>query len=215
MQIEGVRFVPFVLGVPRLVAPWVQRSPLADTRLIDVLAPASAPFFDLLLRGNALAFGAASMPGWVQLDCATLPSAMIGFALARADVPAGLAARLGDLPVDSDALVPVCEFCAALTPEPGTVSAFSLFSLLPGLRLGVRAKALALLLMDARRQMGVTRREGPVRRTHELFGPLRVLADRTVVHPAAEDTMIYELDVPPAAVLEALVRTGARPPIDA
>lgn len=209
VRIGDLDFVPFVLGMPRFVAPWAARSPIAGTRMLDVLAPEHAPFFDRLLRGNALAFGEHAMPAWVQLDCVTLPSAMIGFALEARHVPAALAARLGE---DVRAgLVPVAEFGGVLTPEAGTVMGFSLYSLLPGRRLGVRAKALALLLMGATRQVGVTRRDGPVRRAHEAFGPLRVLADRPAVHPSSADTMVYELAVPEARVLEALVRTGARP----
>ena len=210
MRIGNLDVVPFVLGLPRFVAPWAARSPLAGTRLLDVLAPEHAPFFARLLEGNALAFGEHAMPAWVQLDCVTLPSAMIGFALDGADVPDELAARLSQPPRAGE-LVPVAEFGGVCTPEPGTIVGFSLYALLPGLRLGVRAKALALLLMGARRQVGITRREGPVRRAHETFGPLRVLADRPAVHPNPQDTIVYELEVPDAATLEALVRTGSPP----
>ena len=146
-----------------------------------------------------------------------MPSAMIGFALRHADVPADLRASFGDAldGLAADALVPVAEYGAVCTPEAGTVVGFSLYALLPGLRLGVRAKARALLLMGARRQVGITRREGAVRRAHEVFGPLRVLADQPAVHPNGADTLVYELDVPDRAVLERMVRTGARPSPDA
>ena len=54
-----------------------------------------------------------------------------------------------------------------------------------------------------------------LRRAHEVFGPLRVLADQPAVHPNGADTIVYELDVPDRAVLESMVRTGARPSPDA
>lgn len=215
MRVADLDLVPFVLGLPRFVAPWVERSPIEGTRLLDVLAPEHAPFFHLVNRGNALAYGTLAMPAWVQLDCVTLPSAMIGFALRAGDVPAELMARFGAVSIGRDGLVPVAEYGAVLTPEDGTVVGFSLYSLLPGHRLGVRAKALALLLMGARRQVGITRREGSVRRAHEVFGSLEILADRPAVHPDAEDTLVYELVVPSVEVLEHVVRTGARPREDA
>ena len=211
MRVDGLELTPFVLGLPRFVAPWAARSPLPDTRLVDVLDDANLSFFRLLTAGNALAFGPAAMPAWVQLDCVTLPSAMIGFAVAPGDLPAALRAQWVDDLAAHEGPVPVAEFGGVLTPEAGTVMGFSLFSLLPGLRLGVRAKALALLLMDARRQVGVTRREGPVRRSHEVFGPLTVLRDRPAAHPAAADSLVYELSVPPPHVLEHIVRTGHAP----
>lgn len=215
MRVGEFEFVPFVLGLPRFVAPWAGRSPVAGTRLLDVLAPEQATFFQLLTAGNALAYGERAMPAWVQLDCVTLPSAMIGLALRAADVPADLRARFGSALEGYEGLVPVAEFGGVCTPESGTIVGFSLFSLLAGLRLGVRAKALALACMGATAQIGITRRAGPVRRAHEVFGPLRVLADQPAVHPSAADTLVYELTVPPRAVLEVLVRTGAQPALDA
>lgn len=206
MEIGGRDFVPFVLGLPRFAEGLTESSCVAGTRLLDVLDETNASFFRLLNAGNRLAYGALAMPDWVQLDCATLPTAMIGFALRRADVPSDLWDRLGG--GASDGLVPVAAFCASYTVEPGTVVGFSMFSLLPGLRLGVRSKALALQCMGARTQIGITRIEGPERRAQEVFGALRVLAERPSVHPDAENTLVYELDVPSPDVLERIVRSG-------
>jgi len=214
--------VPFVLGRPSFTRPWAERSPLSDTVFLDVLEEDNLTFFRLLNVGNALAYGGMGMPDWVQLDICTFPTAMIGFALHRPDVPLDLWVRLAGLhdqrwPAAAGALasyaglVPVSEFCGVHTPEPGTVMGFSLFSLMPGVNLGARAKALGLILMAARKQMGVTRREGPVRRTHETFGELHMIHDRPAPHPSAEDSFVYEMAVPERAVLEHIVRTGKPP----
>ncbi len=205
MEVEGRDYIPFVLGLPSFAATLAESTCISGTRCLDVLDEANAGFFQLVNRGNALAYGEAAMPDWVQLDCATLPTSMVGFALARDDVPGDLLAQLD---AGDEALVPVAEFCAAYTAEPGTVVGFSMFSLIPGMRLGARSKALALQCMGAKKQIGVTRSEGPERRSQELFGPLRVLADRPSVHPNP-DTIVYEIDVPPPDVLERIVRTGS------
>jgi hypothetical protein len=65
--------------------------------------------------------------------------------------------------------------------------------------------------MGARSQVGVTRREGPARRAQEVFGPLRILRDRPAVHPAAPETIVYEVELPPPALLAAIARHGQRP----
>jgi hypothetical protein len=214
----GLDFVPFVLGAARLSSSLAERSPLEGTVFLDVLDAGSAPFFQLLNAGNALAFGDMAMPAWVQLDCATLPTVTSGFALPRAVLPGEVwrrlvAARGERFPQapgldDHDGLVPVSEFAAGFSAEAGTVVGFSMFSLLPGLRLGVRSKALGLLLMGARRHVGVTRRDGPERRAQEVFGPLRVLADRPAALPDPGNTIVYEVDVPAPEVLARIVREG-------
>lgn len=211
MRVAELELTPFVLGLPRFVGGWAERSPVAGTRMLDVLDPAQASFFALLNRANALAYGGMAMPAWVQLDCVTLPGALVGFALPRAALPAGLAGHFGEALEGYAGLVPVCAWGGVCTPESDTLVGFTLFSLLPGLRLGLRAKALALLLAGARTQVGVTRRSGPVRRTHEQFGPLQVLCDRPAVHPDAEETIVYELTVPSPETLMAMVQTGAPP----
>ena len=224
MRIGDHDFVPYVLGAEHVGGVGRRVAALPGTRFLDVLDPASAPFFHRLHAANALAFGDMGMPAWVQLDCATLPSAMIGFALRRGDMPEDLAARLEDAvaaqapavgPAQADDLMPLSAFCAVHTREPDTVVAFTWFSLLPGLDLGLRTKAMGLLILRARRQIGVTRRAGPVRALHERLGPLTVLRDRPTIHPAADDTMVYELAVPPAPVLQALVLEGGRSSPDA
>jgi len=213
MQIGGHDLVPYVLGAEHVGGVARRVAALPGTRFLDVLEDENLPFFHLLSAANVLAFGEMGMPAWVQLDCATLPSAMIGFALRRAEVPPGLWSRLAEsrAALDPAALVPVSAFCAVHTRKPGTVVAFTLFSLLPGLGLGLRTKAMGLLVLRAQRQIGVTRRDGPVRRLHESIGPVRVIRDRPAAHPDAENSMVYELEVPPPAVLQDLVLSGCVP----
>ena len=86
MRVGDHDLVPYVLGTRRFAKNIARQSPLEGTRFFDVLDDESVTFFRLVNAGNAVAFGDIGMPAWVQLDCATIPSAMIGFALRRPDV---------------------------------------------------------------------------------------------------------------------------------
>lgn len=212
-----MKLVPFVFGHGAWCDTWRQRVPAMadcdDAVVIDVLDDAAdnkaVAFFRLMNAANARAFADLGMPAWVQLDCATLPTAMVGFALRRTDVDAragngvvaDLEARAG-LAVHDDDLVPVAEYCALATPEAGHVVGFSLFSLVPGL--GLRAKALGLLVMQARVQTGVTQVGNTALSTHCRFGPLLVEKRGVQVHSKPGSTLVYRLQVPPAPVLTSL-----------
>jgi hypothetical protein len=179
---------------------------------LDVLAPSSRDFFQLLLAANARAFGGLAIPAWVQLDCATLPTAMVGFARrAGALEPAlvdDLARAAGiDRPAD-DALVPLAEFCALPTPVPGHVVGISLFSLVPGL--GLRAKALGLLVQQATTQTGVTQIDNAALATHCRLGGLRVVQVGVRVHSRPGTTLVYALRPPSSAVLVDIARGACR-----
>lgn len=212
-----MKLVPFVLGH----GPWIDgfRAAIDDALgadggavVKDVLDDDSADFFALVNAANARAFGGLSMPAWVQLDCATLPTAMVGFAMKARELDASLvddlAARAG-VPVGDDDLVPVAEYCALPTPEPGHVVGFSLFSLVAGL--GLRVKALGLFSLQARVQTGITQAD-PLRplqgalRTHCRLGPLVVEKRGVRVHSKPGTTLVYRLQVPPSSTLAALGR---------
>jgi hypothetical protein len=202
--------VPFVFGHGGWCDDWRARVPpmsdCAEAVAIDVLAPSSEAFFRLMLAGNARAFGGMAIPAWVQLDCATLPTAMVGFARRAGQTDEALRAdlcrRAGLDGVDDDALIPLAEFCALPTPRTGHVVGFSLFSLLPGL--GLRAKALGLLVQRATTQTGVTQIDNAALRTHCRFGPLRIEQVGVQVHSKPGATLVYTLTVPQPSTLQAL-----------
>lgn len=217
-----MRLVPFVFGHGPWIALWRERFPCGDdcddAVGRDVLDDDAKGFFDLVNAANARAFGDLGMPAWVQLDCATLPTAMVGFAVKKRHLDGGLVADLearaglvGDRALDDDALVPVAEYCALPTPDAGHVVGFSLFSLVPGL--GLRAKAAALLVMEARLQTGVTQTNNTALKTHCRLGPLVVEKRGVQVHSRPGTTLVYRLQVPPTKTLAALaVGTLSRVP---
>ncbi len=207
---QPMSLVPFVFGHGAWCDAWRARIPAMgdcdDAVALDVLAPSSVAFFRLLLAGNARAFGGMAIPAWVQLDCATLPTAMVGFARRARDVDDDVRADLclrAELPgVDDDDLIPLAEFCALPTPRAGHVVGFSLFSLLPGL--GLRAKALGLLVQQALTQTGITQIDNAALRTHCRLGPLVVDQVGVQVHSKPGTTLVYTLSVPPSSTLQAL-----------
>jgi hypothetical protein len=202
--------VPFVYGHGAWLQSWQLRIPaMADTApavVVDVLDPKNAIFFRLMNVANARAFGDMGMPAWVQLDCATLPTAMIGFAVRADGLDRSLVddlRRRAELPIlDDDQLIPLAEYTALPTPMPGHVVGFSLFSLVPGL--GLRAKAMALLAMGAVEQTGITQVDNLALKTHCRFGPLEMTKVGVEVHSKPRTTLVYRLRVPEPATLLAL-----------
>ncbi len=185
----------------------VGRSPFPTAEVVDIFSPDSQAFYRLVNAGNRLAFQGIGMPPWVQLDCCTLPSAMVGFCVDRDEIDPQMWAQLvayteagfgpGSSAIldDYDGPVPVSQYCAVASLLPGTLVGFSLFTLLPGAGLGVRTKALGLLCYDQRFQIGMTQYTNSAVRTHCAFGPLEILEPVAWPHLLQTETFIYRLDL--------------------
>lgn len=179
-----------------------------EIEVLKVEDEANGEFCRLLNYSNQLAFGgprSMGMPLWVMLDCAIMPSAIIGFMLDSEEAPDELWDLL-EIDDDYEGWVPVSEYCAALTVEPGCVSGFSLHSHVPNQGIATRTKALALAVLDAKAQIGVTQFSNPSIRVHARFGPMEILIHRPVVHTHAEDSFVYRLQLPELQALEAMAR---------
>lgn len=176
--------------------------------VLNVEDEENAEFGSILNRGNQAAFGGAKnmgMPLWVMLDCAILPSAMAGFMLPRDLVPDAVLEQLG-VDDDYDGYVPITEYCACPTVEPGTFSGFSLHSHIIGHGLATRTKAFALAVLGARHQIGVTQFDNPAIRVHVRFGPMEVKIHRPIVHTHPDDSFVYRLEVPDLDMLCKMAR---------
>jgi hypothetical protein len=164
-------------------------------RPIAAERPASHRFHTLLHRMNAHAFGGMGMPMWVQLDCAALPSAFIGFAAAASQLPDALARALD---AHGDELVPVAEALCVPSATPATWVSVSLAAVLPGLGLGLASKLLGLTACRVERALGVTQYDNIALRTHTRLGPLVIVEPQAPFHTRAESTFLYELQRPAA-----------------
>ncbi len=213
--------VPWILGNGTSCEMLASRCPLPGCRVIDVLDDDTAPFFHLVNAANARAYAGMPMPSWVQLDCATLPAGMIGLGRMRDDVDAALVDALvagvrttfGDAAAEACArwtgLIPLAEYTCVPTPEPGHVVGFSLYSLVTGL--GLRTKAMALAMHQARVQTGIAQLDNAALRLHVALGPLDVRAAGVAVHTLADRTIVYALAVPSTDVLARVASGGALP----
>lgn len=223
VQAGGRALSAWVMATGRIAGPLAQAARGLGATFLDVFSAETIPFYRLVNAGNTIAHGALGMPAWVQLDCCTLPSAMVGFSARREDLEGDLWERLRERVGEtfgSEAAnglagyggpVPVSEFCALPSLEAGTVVGMSLYSLLRGVGLAVRTKALGLLLHGAPSQVGLTQYGNAAVRTHCAFGPLRVVEARAAAHTRPDDTFVYRLRVPEAARLGDLVRDGLLP----
>ncbi|MCB9507308.1 MAG: hypothetical protein H6698_07235 [Myxococcales bacterium] len=206
---------------PFAIAGGAGRARLAGTgvRLADPTDPADTAFCLAMNRANCIAYdgtpapgsaaSALGMPLWVLLDCCALPSAVFGFETPREFVPDPLLTVLdpgGELP-----WVGVTEYVALPSLSPGEVVGVSLFSLAAGARWGQRTKAMALRLLGANRQVGVTQYASPGVKLHLAFGPLRVIAPQAAVHSRPTETFVYAVDVPEPPNLAALERGEVLP----
>lgn len=207
------KFIPYVLTY----GPNVEHLNLdidvgRPIKVLCVEDEANADFCYILNYNNQLAFGGPKdmgMPLWVMLDCGILPTAMIGYMLHSDDVEDDVWDLL-ELEDDYEGYVPISEYCAALSVEPGCVSGFSLHSHIPGQGLATRTKALALAVLNARIQVGVTQFNNPAIRVHARFGPMAVKIHRPQVHTHPQESFVYRLELPEMETLLEMARGGLR-----
>ncbi len=182
-----------------------------DIEVLLVEDEANTDFCYILNNNNQIAFGGPKdmgMPLWVMLDCAILPTAMIGF-MAHSDSIDDEMWEILELEDDYEGMVPISEYCAALAMEPGCVSGFSLHSVVPGHGIATRTKALALAVLGATKQVGVTQFNNPAIRVHARFGPMQILVHRPPVHTHPQDSFVYHLNLPEQDMLLEMARGGA------
>lgn len=211
-----MRFVPPAGAVPRpyiasagVNRKWLEPHAPAEARWVDPMDEEGAAFCVALNRANCLAHdgipepaggsAALGMPPWVMLDCCLLTSAMVGFELPREAFPEELAAQLD--PESRCEYLAVSEYVALPSAEPGRSVGVSLFSMASGMALGVRSKALGLLVAGCTELVGVTQYANPGVAVHLKFGPLALVNEEVAVHSRADETFIYRLDVPAAEPL--------------
>ncbi len=181
-----------------------------DVEVLAVEDRENHEFCTILNRSNQHAFGGPNdmgMPLWVMLDCAILPSAMVGFMLPAELCPDDILDLL-EVDEDYEGWVPISEYCAAVSIEPGCVSGFSLHSHLAGQGIATRTKALALAAYGASAQIGVTQFDNPAIRVHARFGPMQILVHRPTVHTHSEDSFVYRLELPDRETLIQMAAGG-------
>lgn len=207
LQSQGFRF--FAVS-NETVLPYLDTSPFGvDLETLDFQKPHREQwdvlqFLELYRAMNGLAFGPRGMPmpGWVMVDLALMPSAIVIIAASQErlqrdahnnELIASLLSEAADKCYEGP--IPVAGCCAAPTPEHGLWVGWSICSVLSGLGLGTVVRALALCAYRARRLQGVTQYDNPALSINTRFGKLLIRAAVAPVH-TAPNAFIYQLDVP-------------------
>ena len=203
---------PFAIAGPEALG----HLSVSGVEVLDALEPANAEFVRAMNRANCLAYDGQSTPGiartalgmppWVMLDCCLLPSVVFGFSLPRVDIPSPIADAMD--PGRGLERIGVSEYIALPTLSPGEVVGVSLFSLVAGQALGRRTKALALRVLGARRQIGVTQYTSAGVKLHLAFGPLDIISTQVPVHNRPAETFVYSLNPPAPSELAVLAEGG-------
>lgn len=203
---------PYAVTAP-MNRSWVEAGLPAETRWLNPFDEGDVPYCVALNRANSFAHDASPEPGtsatalgmprWVLLDCCLLPSVMVGFEAPRTAIPADIAAQLD--PSGTLDWIAVSEYVGLPSVEPGRHIGISLFSLVSGLGLGVRSKAMGLRALGSSELIGVTQYASPGAAVHMKFGPLAVLNESVAVHSRPGETFTYRLDVPEPEILRQLM----------
>ena len=208
-QLLEDHLVPYVLAPRRNVSFLHLDGDLGtDLEVVILEEDDDAEFCSLLNHSNQLAFGGRDdmgMPAWVLLDCALLPSAVVGFMLPVERTPDEILDKL-EVDDDYEGYVPVSEYCGCPTVEEGCISGFSLHSQLVGQGIATRTKALAMAVYGARTQIGVTQFYNPAIRVHVRFGAMEILIHRPPIHTHPEDSFVYRLRLPERQTLLNMAR---------
>ncbi|MFO0591661.1 MAG: hypothetical protein U0441_29210 [Polyangiaceae bacterium] len=199
--------VPYVVATPDHL-PYLDLAPfglaIAERGRIDPLRTSSETFLTLLSRLDAITFGPEGMPmaRWLFVDGSELPGGIVGLAREATALDAEARALLR-VPDAYDALVPLAQYIAVPTLEPGAWVGHNLASAaeqLPGRGLeglGRLTKAIALAVYRATAQIGATQWASRALHVHARMGPLELISAWTPSH-ADPATLTYRatLDLP-------------------
>jgi len=167
-------------------------------------------FHEAYLLSNSLGFGNPDlkMPNWVYIDCVLMQSAVVGFAVPRANAPKTLLdfyAKDAKINVDALDYIPVSGQIAGLGIDGQTLIGFSLFSLRKLLNnpaipnLGIPTKLAAMHVYGAEnkeRFLGIAQYNNPAILTHARFGK-HIYIDRPMMplHPLGHMTFVYGMKI--------------------
>ena len=162
---------------------------------IDVLNPKHAGFIELVNRLDGLSYGNKNLaiPKWVQLDCASLPSGIVGLAMTAKDLPQDIKERF-EIESDYPGLVPVSEYCA-IPSAGGSWIGHTCASLMEGSGLGLFTKVLALAVYQAQRLRGISQYENTAVKLHTRISNLALASAVTPAHGEPWNTFVYQHEV--------------------
>lgn len=164
-------------------------------------------FFNLLkkLDSNSFADSGMGMDNWVFLDCAIMPSAVVGYSIKAKNAPKELLIKYS-IPVTYEGLIPLSMFIAIPMAKSNTWFAHNLCSSNSFLDtkfngLGLVTKKLGLEIFKIKNLMGATQWNNSSLHVHTKIAKLRVETVHTPVHSHPE-SLIYSCTIKGTSLIE-------------
>ncbi len=186
-------YVLYVLGSKDNLPGFCMNPFDLEVHHVDPLVRSNGVFFDLINQLDGLSYGSKKMAAekWVALDCAMLPSAIVGLAKRVCDVDDEMREKF-DIPGNYKGLVPLTEYCAIPAIKDGVWIVHTLGSVDKGKGLGLATKILALKIYQAQRIRVVAQYDNVSLRIHSRISDLKLVTALTPAHTLANSTFIYE-----------------------
>lgn len=207
-DLEALGLVPYVATSERYV-DMLDLSVLGDNYLLKTLEdPEHRDFHLSYILSNAMAFGSANlqMPGWVYIDCVTMQTAVIGFALKFDQAPKSLQFYYQDdsrIQTRNLRYIPITGQIAGFGMDGKSMIGFSLFSLRRRLadmnipEMATITKYLGLKVYRAEERghfLGISQYNNKVLCKHALFGKKMYLDQAWMpVHTLDDITLVYDM----------------------
>ena len=205
ITMNGNELIPYIVTAGQNLGAF-NTSPFGlELLVVDAEKQSSQEFIGLLNALDGLGFGNKNMAmdKWVALDCGMLPGAFVGLAMSGADLCEEDKVAFG-VDMNYTGLVPICEYCAIPTANPGTWIGHTLTSYFKKNGYATMAKSLGLAVIPASKIMGVAQYDNPSLKAHSKFGALHLITAVTSAHGMPDMTFVYSMPKPNSKVLEAL-----------
>lgn len=164
-------------------------------------------FFSLLKKLDSKSFGESGMgmDNWVFLDCAIMPSGVVGYSIKAKDAPKELLVEYS-IPVTYEGLIPLSMFIAIPMAKEYTWFAHNLSSSNSFLEtkfkgLGLVTKNLGLEIFKIKNLMGATQWNNSSLHVHTKIAKLKIETVHTPVHSHPE-SLIYSCEVKDTSTIE-------------
>ena len=195
-MIEKEKMIPYVVSAKHNL-DYLNTKPFGiETEIIDPFAQNAQGFLNLLNDLDGLSYGnkLLAMDKWVALDCGILPGAFVGFAVDASELDEGDKQKYGI--EDYEGLVPVTEFCAIPSVEPGTWVGHTLASFFKKKGYGTMTEALGMEVYGSEKMVGVAQYNNSSIKVHTKFGELELIAAMTYAHSVPDMSFTFSVKNP-------------------
>jgi hypothetical protein len=196
-------FIPYAMGwsdnLTRL------KDDIPNLVKIDISKKENKNFFELYIASNTIAFGGKNMgmPKWVALDCVSLPSISLGFAVKYSKLDLETKRKfLETVPkniekdLHNEELFPISMYNAIPSLyDSKTFINCTLCSIMGNKGLATATMALGIHAYGAQKIKSVTQYDNHAIKVHSKFGDLSLESAQVSVHDLPNMTFVYSLNI--------------------